>query len=76
MRISHITTKTSTFRDEELQEAFKALNTVGHPFTLWVDLLGSKYPIPFQHGTALFNKVEKCIQDLVRREFGDEVHFA
>ena len=55
MQVSHISTKTSTYLDGEVQEAFTTLIESGTPFSNW--------------------KVEKCVQDLIRREFGDEVHF-
>lgn len=76
MRISHISTKTATFEGSEVKEAFKTLVRVGHPFSVWIDTIGTKFPVPFMHGTSSNAKVEKPIQDLLRREFGTEVHFS
>lgn len=76
MRISHISTKTCTFEGEEVREAFRTLIRIGHPFSVWIDTIGTKFPVPFMHGTSSNAKVEKCIQDLLRREFGDDIHFA
>lgn len=76
MRISHISTKTTTFGEDELLETFQTLNRIGHPFNVWVDFLGSKFPVPFMHGTAANAKVEPPVQDLLRNTFGPEVHFA
>lgn len=75
MQVSHISTKTSTYLDGEVQEAFTTLIESGTPFSIWIDSLGVKFPVPFIHGTCANWKVEKCVQDLIRREFGDEVHF-
>ena len=75
MRISHISTKTATFEGSEIKDAFKSLINVGHPFSIWIDTIGTEFPVPFMHGTCANAKVEKCVQDLIRREFGNEVHF-
>lgn len=76
MQISHLSTKTAIFQGEEIQEAFAAMMRTGHPFSIWIETIGAKFPVPFMHGTSANAKVEKPVQDLIRREFGHEIHFS
>ena len=76
MKVSHITTKTDTFYGAEIVDTFHSLVNVGHPFSVWIDMNGSSFPVPFINGVSANYKVEKCVQDTIRRVFGQEVHFS
>lgn len=76
MRVSHITTKTSRFDENQIVPAFKDMVATGQPFTVWIDFIGNSFPSPVVNGVFVNAKIEESVRAVLRRTFGPDINFA
>lgn len=69
MHVAAISTKTSR-HDSNLQEVFKDLVKAKTPFNVYINFVGSEFPVPFINGKVANAKVEQSIRNLLKEKFG------
>ena len=69
MHISAISTKTSR-HEILLPEVFQDLVKAKTPFNVYINFVGSEFPVPFINGKVANAKVEQSIRNLLKEKFG------
>lgn len=69
MHISAISTKTSR-HETLLPEVFQDLVKAKTPFNVYINFVGSEFPVPFINGKVANAKVEQSIRNLLKEKFG------